>query len=227
MTMLPLPLIAVVAAPLVAVGVAAAAIVASGSNRRLGATREDAARVLPGDELLDRADIQADRAITIAATPDRVWPWIAQLGQDKGGFYSFARLENLAGCDIHNADRIVPEWQHPQLGDPFPLHPEMVLTVGRVDPGRALVATSKGGIAPQETGMDFTWAFTISALPGAPDAGPATRLHVRERYQASSPAVRAGVEVVNLISTVMSWRMIRTIKHLAETQARDPADRGR
>lgn len=64
--------------------------------------------------------------------------------------------------------------------------------------------------------MDFTWAFVVSALPGASDASPATRLHVRERYQVSSPGMRAGVEVVNLISTVMSWRMIRTIKHLAE-----------
>lgn len=141
-------------APVVAVGVAAAAIVASGSTRRLGATREEAARALPGDKLLDRADLQADRAVTIAAPPERVWPWIAQLGQDKGGFYSFAWLENLVGCDIHNADRIVPAWQNPQVGDPFPLHPEMILTLGRVDEGIALVATSRGAPPPR------TWAWT-------------------------------------------------------------------
>ena len=220
MTLLPRPLYILVAVPLVAVGATAAAIVASGSNRRLGATRDEATRTLPGDELLDRLDIQADRAITIAAPPDRVWPWIAQLGQNKGGFYSFAWIENLVGCDIHNADRIVPAWQNPQVGDPFPLHPEMVLTVGRVDPGRALVATSKGGSAPQEMGMAFTWAFTISAPAAAPGASPATRLHIRERYQVSSAAVRVGVQVVNLISTLMSWQMLRKIKELAErTQA--------
>ncbi len=216
MTPIPRLLTVFVAAPLIAVGAAAAAIVASGSNRRLGATREEATRTLPGDELLDRADIQADRAITIAAAQDRVWPWIAQLGQDKGGFYSFAWLENLVGCGIHNADRIVPAWQHPQVGDPFPLHPEVVLTVARVDPGAALVATSTGGSAPQDIGMGFTWAFVVSPLPGATGAGPATRFHVRERYLASGSGVRAGVEVANLISTVMSWQMLRTIKKLAE-----------
>lgn len=145
-----------------------------------------------GDELLDHADIQADRAITIAASPDRVWPWIAQLGQDKGGFHSFQWAENFVGCDIHTADRIVPEWQNPHVGDPFPLHPEMVLTVGRVETGRALVATSKGGPAPKDIGKDFTWAFVISALPPSPTIPLATQLHIRERYRASSPAVRAG-----------------------------------
>lgn len=216
MTPLPRALCVLAAAPLLGASVAAAAIVASGSNRRLGATREEAARTLPGDELIDRVDVQADRAITIDAAPDQVWPWIAQLGQDKGGFYSFAWAENLVGCNIHNADRIVPAWQNPQVGDPFPLHPEMVLTVGRVDPGSALVATSKGGSSPRSMGMEFTWAFTIAAVPAAPDTIPTTRLHIRERYQASNAPVRAGVQLVNLISTVMSWQMIRTIKDLAE-----------
>jgi hypothetical protein len=216
MTMLYRTVCAVVAAPLVAAGVATAAIVASGANRRLGATRDEASRTLPGDELLGHAGIQADRAITIDAPPHRVWPWIAQLGQDKAGFYSVAWLENLFGCEIHNADRIVPEWQSPQAGDPFPLHPEMVLRVGRVDPGSVLVATSKGGSAPPDTGVDFTWAFVISAMVGASDGAPATRLHVRERYRASGSAVRAAVELVNLISTFMSWRMLQRIKDLAE-----------
>lgn len=192
----------------------AAGFVASGGTRRLGATREEAAQPLLGDELLERADIQTDRAISVEASPEEVWPWIAQLGQDKGGFYSFSWAENLVGCQIHNADRIVPEWQNPQVGDPFPLHPDMVLRVGRVEPGRALVATSRGGSAPQDMGMDFTWAFTISPLPGS---RPATRVHVRERYQAPGLPARAGVEAVAMISTVMSWRMLGTLKRLAES----------
>jgi hypothetical protein len=216
MTRLGRPIFVVVAAPVVAVSFATAAIIATGTNRRLGATREEATQALPGDELLDHADIQADRAITIAAAPDRVWPWIAHLGQDKGGFYSFAWVENLVGCDIHNADRIMPAWQTPQVGDAFPLHPEMTLTVDRVDPGRVLVATSRGGSAQRDIGMDFTWAFVVSALPGGSNASPATRLQVRERYRASGFGVRAGVELLNLISTVMSWQMLRNLKELAE-----------
>ena len=88
-----------VAAPLVAAGAAAAAIVVSASTRRLGATRGEARRTLPGDELLDRVD-QADRAVTIAAAPDRVRPWIAQLGQDKGRAQRGIRGGSLGGSAL-------------------------------------------------------------------------------------------------------------------------------
>lgn len=183
--------------PLVAVGIVTVVIVASGSHRRLGATPEEAAARLPGDELLERADLQADRAVTIAAPPDRVWPWIAQLGQDKAGFYSFEWLENLVGCDIRNAERIVPAWQNPQVGDAFPLHPDMVLTVARVDPGRALVATSMSGVAPQNPGMDFSWAFTIDSLPRRPGGQrghPAPRPRALPCRGAGSPRGPGGGE---------------------------------
>jgi hypothetical protein len=62
---------------------------------------------LPGDDLIVSADLTATRAITVRASAGQVWPWIAQLGQGRGGFYSYDFLENLAGCDIHSADRIV------------------------------------------------------------------------------------------------------------------------
>ena len=64
--------------------------------------------VLPGDELMAYADLTATRAVTVRASADAVWPWIVQLGQGRGGFYSYDFLENLVGCDIHGADRIVP-----------------------------------------------------------------------------------------------------------------------
>ncbi len=55
---------------------------------------------LPGDELIANPDLIATRAITIRASVDEVWPWIAQLGQGRGGFYSYDFFENLVGCDI-------------------------------------------------------------------------------------------------------------------------------
>src|SRR5690349_21405415 len=66
-----------------------------------GATDEDVTRHLPGDELMANPDLTATRGITIRSSADTVWPWIAQLGQGRGGFYSYDLLENLVGCDIH------------------------------------------------------------------------------------------------------------------------------
>jgi hypothetical protein len=82
-----------------------------------GATREEAAGALPGDAILPGADLTATRAVTIGAAADRVWPWIAQLGQGRGGLYSYDWLENLIGCDIHSSDRVVPQWQQVEVGD--------------------------------------------------------------------------------------------------------------
>ena len=61
-------------------------------------------------------DLVATRAITVRTSAGRVWPWIAQLGR-AGRVLSYDFLENLAGCDIHSADRIVPEWLDIKIGD--------------------------------------------------------------------------------------------------------------
>ncbi|WP_242916468.1 hypothetical protein [Pontibacter liquoris] len=81
-----------------------------------GATDAEQTQPLPGDALMDHA--AAHHAITIQAPVEAVWPWLVQIGQDRAGFYSYSFLENLvAAAGIHNANRIVPEWQHLQAGD--------------------------------------------------------------------------------------------------------------
>jgi hypothetical protein len=70
---------------------------------RWGATDSEVTTVLPGDDLLPRADLTVTRAVTVLASPDVVWAWIAQIGQGRAGFYSYDFLENLLGCDIHSA----------------------------------------------------------------------------------------------------------------------------
>jgi hypothetical protein len=82
-----------------------------------GATAAETAMVLPGDDLVPQPTFQSTRAVTIAAPPEQIWPWLVQIGQDRGGFYSYDWMENLVGAGIHNADRIVPEWQHHARGD--------------------------------------------------------------------------------------------------------------
>jgi hypothetical protein len=74
---------------------------------RWGVTEEEAARSLPGDELVPDPRLGYTRAITIQTPPERVWPWLIQIGQGRGGLYSYDGLENLAGCDIHSAERII------------------------------------------------------------------------------------------------------------------------
>ncbi len=172
---------------LIALGSAAAAAIAflRGRYLRWGATDEEANIALAGDELLPDADLTATRAVTVRAAG--VWPWIVQLGQGRGGFYSYDFLENLVGCDIHSADRIVPEWQAINVGDHVNLHPEVGLLVALVEPERVLVL--RGGVPMGRTQppYDFTWAFILRLL----------------------------VEPVELISFVGSQRMLRGIRERA------------
>ena len=85
-----------------------------------GATAEEAEARLPGDELLEDADGVATRAITINAPASAVWPWLAQMGPSpRGGAYTYDWIENLLGLNMHSADRVLPEYQHPQIGEGF------------------------------------------------------------------------------------------------------------
>lgn len=85
-----------------------------------GTTRAERAAPIPHDMLGDSAHFRMDHGVTIRAPAEAIWPWLAQIGQDRGGFYSYDRLERLIGDDIRNADRIVPEWQHRQVGEFVP-----------------------------------------------------------------------------------------------------------
>ncbi|WP_059020010.1 hypothetical protein [Mycobacterium sp. M26] len=82
-----------------------------------GASAEEAAAVLPGDDLVEPGAPRTTRAITIDAPVGAVWPWLAQIGEDKGGFYSYDVLERLVGSRIRNADVVHPEWQDLHVGD--------------------------------------------------------------------------------------------------------------
>jgi hypothetical protein len=167
--------------------------------------------VLPGDELMPRADLTATRAVSIQADSDAVWPWIAQLGQGRGGFYSYDFLENIAGCDIRSADRIVPEWQDVNAGDEIKLHPKVSLQIASLEPGRSLVirgAVPMGNTTPP---YDFTWAFVLRE-----QSDSTTRLLVRERYGYTRWWAPLLVEPVEAVSFLMSQKMLRGIRARAE-----------
>src|SRR3954447_24488007 len=85
-----------------------------------GATDEEASARMAGDELLEHADGVSTGAIDIDAPPAAVWPWLAQMGPaPRGGAYTYDWIENLLGLNMHSTDDVLPEFQHPQVGDTF------------------------------------------------------------------------------------------------------------
>ena len=186
-----------------------------------GASGGEPIETLPGDDLLRAADLVATRAVTIGATPDQVWPWIAQLGQGRGGFYSYDRLENLVGCEIESADRIHPEWQDVSVGDPFRLHPKLALVVAEVNPGHSLVVDGRARPGEPAPPYDFTWAFVVRRYPGL-----RTRLVVRERFRYTTPASRLIVEPLSAGSALMTRKMLHGIQERAEAARQGGAQPG-
>ena len=199
-----------------AIGIAAATYILFARPRHLrwGASAQECDASLPGDDLIVSPDLTATRAITVRASAGQVWPWIAQLGQGRGGFYSYDFLENLAGCDIHSADRVVPGWQDIKIGDKVKLAPAVGLDVAALEPGRSLVL--RGGVpmgnAPPP--YDFTWAWVLRDEPDG-----TSRLLVRERYAYTRPWARFIVEPVEAVSFVMTQKMLRGIRDRAEQVA--------
>ena len=170
---------------------------------------------MPATTSCPSVNLSATRAITIKTAADHVWPWIAQLGQGRGGFYSYDWLENLvAHIDIHNADRIVPEWQHLAVGSEVRLAPELPLQVAALERGRALVLRGNVPMGKVTPPYDFTWAFVLLPQPDG-----TTRLVVRERYEYTRRWAALIVQPAQLVSCLMSPKMLRGIKSRAERHA--------
>ncbi|WP_075314394.1 MULTISPECIES: hypothetical protein [unclassified Pseudonocardia] len=189
-----------------AMGVVAGLALGRLAARTLGVTPAERVTPLPGDGLVADAPVSVTRAISIAAPPERVWPWLVQIGQDRGGFYSYDAVENLFGLDVHSAERIEQCWQDLAVGDPVRLAPGTPLRVAALRPRAHLVlAEGPGAASPR-----FSWAFVLRTEPGG------TRLVVRERYAGGGAAARLGAEALVPVSAVMTRRMLRGIRERAE-----------
>jgi len=206
-----------VALSLIGGATVACTVIARRWQLRWGATDQESEEPLPGDDLIAHADLAATRAITIRASSSEVWPWIAQLGQGRGGFYSYDFLENLVGCEIHSADRIVPEWQDIGVGGEVRFAPEVGLTVASLEQGGSVVLRGGVPIGNNPPPYDFTWAFVVREEPNK-----TTRLLVRERYAYTRSWARLVVEPTEVLSFVMSQKMLRGIKERAERARASP-----
>jgi hypothetical protein len=183
---------------------------------RWGSTGEEVESPLPGDELVKGAKLSATHAITIDAAVDRVWPWLVQMGQWRGGHYSYHWLENIVGCDIHSADAIIPEFQNLQPGDTFRLGPEGYprFIVDSIDPGRSIVLWGGEGAPPALPDRNAaSWAFVLHPLGKG-----GTRLLIRFRSD-WEPGIGASMfnrGVLEPAHFIMERKMIYGIKNRAE-----------
>ena len=181
--------------------------------QRWGATDDEVARRLPGDELVSNPIRVSTRALTVHAPVSAVWPWLVQIGQERGGLYSYEGLENLIGCQITNADHIVPEWQHPQPGDRIGLGPEgyPFFSVAEVQPERAFIL--RGG---DDTYTGASWVFYVEPVDAS-----TTRLIVRMRSAASLTQVEAFFNdvVTPPLHFIMEREMLYGVARRAEALA--------
>ena len=124
------------------------------SQLRWGATTEEARRTMPGDDLVSNPTFVATRAITIRGRPEDIWPWIAQMGYDRAGYYGYDLIENIGSkTGIRSVESIVPELQHPKTGDVMPISSVAHLTFGTIQHNQYLIWQSKA--VPHDGA--FTW----------------------------------------------------------------------
>ena len=200
-----------------------------------GVVPDEATRPLPGDDLVPEAQASDTRGITIEASPDRVWPWLMQMGYGRGGWYSIDQLDMRGG----SAERIVDAWQDLAVGDIVPTHPGGGFSVKLLEPNRALVLygdpstmqpardaeaeVMPAGLAASGTFLAQTpsvfrasWAFVLE-----PDGRNRTRLIERMRYWGGegTPVANAALSLLGFGAFVMMQRQMVGIRSRAEQLA--------
>ncbi len=175
---------------------------------RWGATDEEAHRSMPGDDLVPNPDIAFTRAITISAPPQAVWPWLAQMGYRRAGWYSYDRFDN-DGIHVH---RIIPELQTLNVGDVMLTGPEGGFRVEAIDPGRMLVLK----IDRASVGQDLDMSCVITLDPAGEQH---TRLLLRLRGKFNGLVEKLwGRVLFDAGDFVMMRKMLLGIKERAEQQ---------
>jgi hypothetical protein len=181
-----------------------------------GATPQEIARPMPGDDLLPRAELVSTRAVTIDAAPEAIWPWLVQMGSGRGGAYTYDWIENLFGLDMHSADRILPQFQHLAVGDVLPL--------GRDGPGmRVEICDSARTLAFRSQAGDWVWIFGLDPQRGGTRLVSRNRIAVPHASPVRRLVTRAVLEPGSLI---MERRMLHGIRDRAESAPPEPGSAG-
>jgi hypothetical protein len=172
-----------------------------------GATPSDLARVMAGDGLLANPTYSGTTAVTVDARPEDIWPWLVQIGYQRGGLYSYDWLDRLFGyLDRPSATRILVKFQHLAVGDRIPLGRGPSWPVAVVEPNRALVLDMRN-----MGGLDWVWQFGLYPVDET-----RTRLVSRSRVRARATWARLLTHVIEPAGFVMTRRMLLGLKQRAE-----------
>jgi hypothetical protein len=197
---------------LLALGAAAPALYLLAARprfRRWGASDAEVGRAMPGDRVVRAAGgvTSSTQAISIDAPPERVWPWLVQMGVGRGGFYTLTWVEHLLGLGVANADCIVPDLQHLGLGDVVGIRSkDDGARVAVLDPGRCLVLVDE-----PTPGYVSTWDLCLSPLERG-----RTRLVLRRGGTEPNAFGKAFNALMEPGFYIMDRGMLRGIKERAE-----------
>jgi hypothetical protein len=179
---------------------------------RWGATDEEVAASMAGDDAVPRPSFSATRAITIDAPPEAVWPWIVQVGFGRAGFYSYDLFDNACRP---SAGEILPEHQDPDVGDWVPMAAKVndttAFRVAAVDPVRSLLWQKPGS----------TWAWTLTPTAGGRTTRLVTRLKAVYPWRASPALAFLTLILFEHGDFPMMRKMLFGIKARAERSARN------
>lgn len=184
-----------------------------------GATPTEINAELPGDDLVPNANLRSTKGITVQAAPAEIYPWLLQIGVDRGGMYSYDWLENLFGLNVHTTDRIEPAYQAVQIGDfwrftpkEYILNPGPGLYVKELRQNEAVLLCFGLETKADEACFD-TWQFVLH-----PQADGSTRLLLRSniKMEATLP-----IKLTYFIQFIMERKMLLTLKDRAEDYGAD------
>jgi hypothetical protein len=190
--------------------------------RNWGTTKEECRMRLPGDALVHGPVDQTTEGVWINASAGSVWPWLVQMGQDRGGLYSFETLENLVGLHYRNADRIRPEWQHLAPADEMRLVPKGWMGLGNGFSMHVVDVIEQQcivlGAAPPGQPSDMVWSFHLF-----PHWDDRCRLLIRTRTQLRHPGEVIITELAGPAKALLTRGILLGIKRRAEGQAQGEA----
>lgn len=185
--------------------------------RDWGTTKAESESHLPGDRLVHPPVLQATEAVDIEAPAGEVWPWLVQMGQDRGGLYSYERFENTVGLRYRNADRLHEEWQHLAEGDAVRLVPKgwlgfdhgVEMRVAELDVGECIVLFAEPPAVP------FTVVWSFHLMPRGADR---CRLVIRSRMGLRHPGEVLVAELIGPARALFTRGMLIGVKRRAESR---------